>query len=131
MFLSGFAYEYIFRDFSDTSGSVYIKNQILLDYLNAALVGQEWLLLLFGGEYSIQFDNDVGYIIGGWGVFGAISVLAFSLFFISKIKSSWKVLLFILGTMIGNSLFFGLLTAPLMICLCVGLSKAYFENAAT
>jgi len=129
VFLSGFAYEYIFQDFSNSSGSVNIKNQILLDYLNAAITRDGgWLALLFGGEYFVQFDNDVGYILGAWGISGMFSVLAFSLFFMMKIKSSWKILLFILGTMIGNSLFFGLLTAPLMICLCVALSKNQLEK---
>ncbi|WP_167394973.1 hypothetical protein [Variovorax boronicumulans] len=65
IFLSGFVYEYVFQDFSNTSGSVHIKNQILFEYINSTISSSGgWLPLLFGGEYSIQFDNDIGYILG-------------------------------------------------------------------
>lgn len=129
VFLFGFVNDYIFQDFIDKSGSVYIKMEILFNYINSMMSRDGgWFSLVFGGEYKIQFDNDIGYIIGGWGLLGMLSVIAFSIFFMTKIQSSWKILVFFLATMIGNSLFFGLLTAPLMVCLCVALSKIDAET---
>lgn len=127
--LSGVIYSYILEDFISASGSMFIKNEILINYINSKLVDEYGLVsLLFGGEYQTQFDNDIGYIFGGWGGLGLLCVLSFAVYLMVKIRYAWRVLLFIFATMIGNSLFFGLLTAPLLVCLLIVLSKAGVDD---
>lgn len=127
--LLGVIYRYIVEDFTGASGSMFIKNEIFGNFIQSKLSAEYgWVSLLFGGEYQVQFDNDIGYIVGGWGFLGLLCVLSFSVYLMLKIRYAWRVLLFVLATMIGNSLFFGLLTAPLLVCLLIVLSKAAFND---
>lgn len=122
-FLSSALREFIFEDFSGDQGSMAVKNEILSDYISVKSVDFLGILrLLFGGEYKIQFDADVGYIIGAWGLTGALAVSFLFALFMAKFRSSIKILPCFLITMAANSLLYGLLTAPLVFCTLVAIA---------
>jgi len=69
----------IYKDFSSSNGSMFVKNEILSKYIEwkTQATYPDYFGLLLGGEYGIQFDSDLGYIIGAWGIIGLICVLGF------------------------------------------------------
>lgn len=119
-----FILEYYVNDFYDSSGSMYIKLNILKEYIIAKSESHTLIDLLFGGTYGIHFDSDLGYIIGGWGIFGFLSVLLYTTQFAKHHPRTIPALIPIIATGFGNSLFFGLVTGTLMIVLMITFTKS-------
>ncbi len=124
IFLISF-YSYITEAFFDkTDGSGYIKIMILKNYLTQS----DLFSLLIGGHYGTQFDNDLGNWIGFSGFFGIIALFILYARLIYN-NSTRAISISILTMGIGNTTFFGLLSAVIIVVLLSVRSDSYlFAN---
>lgn len=91
----------------EADGSMNVKYNILLEYIDYCLDGNV-PLLLFGGMHRLQFDADYGYIIGGFGLFGLLSVLFFYRSCWREIYGTFPFVFSLLFLSFGNSVIYNL-----------------------
>jgi hypothetical protein len=108
----------------DSEGSANIKFEILTNYLG----GANFLEILFGGTYNIQFDNEYGNWIGSTGFFGMLAWFLILRMFYITIPSIRDLIFPFLMTSIGGTLFYGLLTGSIVIILLVIISSFWWQS---
>ena len=110
IFLGTFMLE-VFLNAFESNESGFIKIGIIINFLKTAYVHE----ILFGGVHKIMFDSD----LGNWlGAFGFIGFAGYLLLFRNIVIINNSLLPFIIALIlmsIGNTIFYGLLTAN--ICL--------------
>jgi|GEM_PF-6656387 len=122
-FLFSFVAPQIFSGFGASSdGSISIKNQILLSYINSS----DAIQLLFGGIYNVHFDAEYGYWLGSAGALGLLAVLLFYLMIAVNSRTLRSIIFLLLLIGIGNSLLYGLLTSTLIVPVIILLVKEPF-----
>jgi hypothetical protein len=105
-------------------GSARIKYEILINYLANSSI----LQLLFGGTYDLHFDAEYGYWIGASGILGMVGILSFVAYLSKTFPSAVPLVLVYLLMAVGNTLFYGLLTASLLlVILPLSAQKNNFE----
>ena len=108
----------------DSEGSANIKFQILTNYLNSS----NFLEILFGGTYNIQFDNEYGNWIGSTGFFGMLAwFLILRMFYITIPSIGYLIFPFLMAS-VGSTLFYGLLTGSIVIILLVITSSFWWQS---
>lgn len=129
----GYVREFILADFIVSSGSMAIKLNIFSAYLQESVRSFHGMMaLVFGGTYDLQFDADVGYIIGAWGICGLFVSIGVLLRFCSRYPGAWRVMIPVYVTSFGNSLYFSLLTSPLLALIILAVAgKGVIRGAAT
>jgi hypothetical protein len=116
--------KYFVEDFSSDQGSMSIKTRILLDYFKRLMdEPYGFVSFILGGEFKVQFDSDIGYILGAWGLIGGLLYLIAISIYLKKNPQSLKYMLLIMLSMFSNSLFYGLLTAFMMMVLMIAISS--------
>ena len=108
----------------DSGGSANIKFQILTNYLKSS----NFLKVLFGGTYNIQFDNEYGNWIGSTGFFGLFAwFLILRMFYITVPSIGYLIFPFLMAS-VGSTLFYGLLTGSIVIILLVITSSFWWQS---
>ena len=108
----------------DSEGSANIKLQILMNYLESS----NFLKILFGGTYNIQFDNEYGNWIGSTGFFGMLAWFFILRMIYITIPSIRDLIFPFLMTAVGSTLFYGLLTGSIVIILLVITSSFWWQS---
>ncbi len=123
--------QFIFRDFTELDGSMAIKREILVTYLNDSSGSVSGLMkIIFGGVYDIQFDTDVGYILGAWGISGTLVSLGLITACCINIPGSARILLPIYATSFANSLLYSLQLGPLFVVIVISIAVTHHSVAA-
>ena len=108
----------------DSEGSANIKFQILTNYLKSS----NFLKVLFGGTYNMQFDNEYGNWIGSTGFFGLFAwFLILRMFYITVPSIGYLIFPFLMAS-VGSTLFYGLLTGSIVIILLVITSSFWWQS---
>ena len=108
----------------DSEGSANIKFQILTNYLKSS----NFLKILFGGTYNVQFDNEYGNWIGSTGFFGMLAwFLILRMFYITIPSIGYLIFPFLMAS-VGSTLFYGLLTGSIVIILLVITSSFWWQS---
>ena len=108
----------------DSEGSANIKFQILTNYLKSS----NFLKVLFGGTYNIQFANEYGNWIGSTGFFGLFAwFLILRMFYITVPSIGYLIFPFLMAS-VGSTLFYGLLTGSIVIILLVITSSFWWQS---
>jgi len=119
----GYVREFVFADFVNSSGSMAIKMNIFSAYLQNSVKSISGVIsLIVGGTYDLQFDADVGYVVGAWGLLGAFASVAILVWVCSRYPGAWRVIVPIYFTSFANSLYFSLLTSPLLVLVILAIA---------
>jgi hypothetical protein len=112
LYILPFFAESVIEGFGETGeASVSIKNANLLSYINTT----DAVHFIFGGSYGIGFDSEYGCWFGGSGAMGLLALLLFYLMIAINSRTSRVIVFCLLLVGIGGTLFYGLLTATLVI----------------
>ena len=102
-----------------TEGSANAKFQILTSYL----ADVNFLTLILGGTFNIQFDNEYGNWIGASGLLGIFAWINIVKMMYHKIPQTRALIIAFLLTAVGNTLFYGLLSGSIVLILfCITCS---------
>ena len=102
-----------------SEGSANTKFYILVSYLADA----NFLDLLFGGNFNIQFDNEYGNWIGASGFLGILAWINILKMMYDTIPLTRTLILAFLMTAAGSTVFYGLLTGSIVVTLlCITCS---------
>lgn len=102
-----------------TEGSANAKFQILTSYL----ADVDFLTLILGGTFNIQFDNEYGNWIGASGLLGIFAWINIFKMMYHKIFQTRALIIAFLFTAVGNTLFYGLLSGSIVLILfCITCS---------
>jgi len=102
-----------------TEGSANAKFQILTSYL----ADVNFLTLILGGTFNIQFDNEYGNWIGASGLLGIFAWINIFKMMYHKIFQTRALIIAFLFTAVGNTLFYGLLSGSIVLILfCITCS---------
>ena len=108
----------------DSEGSANINLQILMNYLESS----NFLKILFGGTYNIQFDSEYGNWIGSTGFFGMLAwFLILRMFYITVPSIGYLIFPFLMAS-VGSTLFYGLLTGSIVIILLVITCSFWWQS---
>jgi hypothetical protein len=102
-------------------GSLSHKISFLMHYIDKESVGSG-IKLITGGEHNFQFDNDLGYIYGGYGLFGVLSVFTFYICTAWKLKNKSILIMFGLIS-IGDSVLYSFFSAVYVLFILITLSS--------
>ena len=92
-------------------GSVNIKYSILFDYLKDA----SFFNIFFGGVFDVYFDTEYGYWIGASGLAGIIAFYIFYKMVYRFSNQSKAILIALICSSFGSSLFYSLLLVSILI----------------
>ena len=104
-----------------STGSANLKFEILMRHLSES----NFLELLFGGTYNIQFDNDYGNWIGACGFLGLLAWFITLRMVYRIIPLTKPLIVAILLTAVGNTLLYGLLTGSIIVVVVL-ISSSYW-----
>ena len=100
-------FESVVEGLLSEGGSANEKNEILIKYLQYML-SNDISTLIFGGAHKIQFDADLGSIIGAFGILGFIGIGIFYIKCIQEISDSVPFVLTVIIASIGNTIIYNL-----------------------
>ncbi|MBF9022616.1 hypothetical protein FZCC0069_05545 [Rhodobacterales bacterium FZCC0069] len=124
IFFMGFVYfliNHIYSGFVGSSQSGSIKLNIFLNHILEA----EAQTLFFGGEYSLPFDQEIGYWFGAVGMLGMVGLTFLFRMYYARIPMIQPVILSLLVAALGNSVFYGLLTGCIAMYVFIILSSMH------
>lgn len=123
VFTAYYLFDILLEGFKE-EGSANIKFAILETYLDKVSLNS----LLFGGTFNIQFDAEIGSWIGSSGLIGLVGVTTVCLVFYRTVASVRATILAFLLISIGNTLFYGLLTAGLAVILIIITTVLWWQS---
>ena len=109
-----------------TTGSANIKFEKLMRYFN----NTNFFKVLLGGTFNVQFDNEFGNWIGASGLLGILSWIVILRMLYLVVPLTGSLIVAILLTAIGNTLFYGLLSGSIVIILILITSSYYWQSIA-
>ena len=105
-------------------GSAYMKFEAFSRHFERSNL----LTLLFGGTHNVQFDAELGYWIGAVGFVGLFGLALFLRKIVVINNSALPFIIALIFISIGNTLFYGLLTANVALIYLLIISSDYIEN---
>ena len=120
IFLS-FTFDRVFEGV--VSGSAYYKLDILMNHISNSNFSE----LLFGGVFNIHFDNEYGNWIGASGFLGILAWIVILRMLYRTVPITGPLIVAILLTAVGNTLFYGLLTGSIVVILLLIISSYHWQ----
>ena len=107
--------------FSQT-GSASEKNSIIINYIEFML-NNDIITLVFGGVHKVQFDADLGSIIGAYGLIGLVAVAGVYKNCIKEIPEAIPFIITIILASIGNTIIYNLAASLQVFIVIVVISQ--------
>jgi hypothetical protein len=107
-----------FADIVNQDGSFNAKNTILVNYIYNSILKEPFNLII-GGNYSIHFDADWGFLISSFGILGLLSVLSYYFIVVRFNRNTFPAVMALCMAGFGNTIIYNLATSLQVLILMI------------